>query len=414
MKKTLSIVISAALLLLAFAGCGSSSPSDSTPGGASPSGGGASPSSPTGQTYDLLVWGPVEDQPFLDQVIAAFKAANPGNTYNITTGVVGEGDARARLSEDPEAGADVFIFPDDQIHDMVNAGLLYEVTRDSADVIARNTAASVDSATLDGKLWAYPATSDNGYFFYYDKSLLTESDVASLDGIIAKCNSLGKKFTYPINNSWIIASFFLVNGNLGLADGKQLCDFNNADGLAAAQAMQAMVDSGAWAPGWDAELNAGIGDTFAGGVGGMWMAETIKGVLGDNYAATKLPTATISGRQQQLSSFRGCKLMGVNSQTKSPVAAFDFANFITGEAMQLLRLELRGLGPSNKNLQTHDLVSSNLALTALAQQAEFAHSQRDTLGVYWGPAEAFGTAITNKDTTPLQDLLDAMVAQITA
>ena len=38
-------------------------------------------------------------------------------------------------------------------------------------------AGSVLAATIDGKLYAYPATADNGYFMFYNKEYFTEDDV---------------------------------------------------------------------------------------------------------------------------------------------------------------------------------------------------------------------------------------------
>jgi hypothetical protein len=51
-------------------------------------------------------------------------------------------------------------------------------------------------------------------------------------------------------------------------------------------------------------------------------------------------------------------------------------------------------------------------LSALAQQAPFAISQNAVAGTYWGPAEAFGLALENKDyTMSIQEMLDALVSQ---
>ena len=390
MRKILALVLSAALF--AAAACGGSGGSN--------------------ETVKLLVWGPQEGQAFLEKVIEEFKAANPGTNYEFELGVVGEDKARERLAEDPEAGADVFAFVDDTLRDFVNAGLLYEVTRNADDIRSRNMTSSVDIATLDGKLWAYPQTADNGYFFYYDKSALSESDVLSLDAVIAASKAAGKRFTFPLGVAWVTASWFLADGNLSLENGGQVVDFNNAAGANAVLAMQSMVDSGAWAPGWVDELIEGIGTTLTGGVGGTWMAADIEAALGANYGATKLPSATIGGRQVQLSSFVGCKLVGVNSQTKNPVAAMDFANFLTSEKMQLLNFEMRGIGPTNVNVADSATVKADIALAALAQQSKYAYPQRDVQGSYWGPVEAVGNLIINGEVGDIQSVLDEMVKQI--
>ncbi|MDR0324485.1 MAG: extracellular solute-binding protein [Oscillospiraceae bacterium] len=412
MKKLIALTLAALMLLAFMAGCATSSDSP-PPGGGNASPGSASPGGAPGEVIDLLVWGPQEGQAFLQKAIEEFQAANPGTTYNFTLGVVGEDMAQTRLSEDPEAGADVFSFVDDGLRNLVNAGMLYEVTRNADDIKSRNVESSVDIVTLDGKLWAYPQTADNGYFFFYDKSVISEEDVKSLDGIIAASNAAGKKFTYPIGVAWVTASWFLAQGQLSLVDGQQVCDFNNANGVAAVEAMQAMVNSGAWGNGWVDELVEGIGTTHSGGVGGIWMVADISAKLGDNFGATKLPTAKIGGKEVQLSSFFGCKHVGVNSQTKNPVAAMEFADFLTSEAMQLLNFEMRGMGPSNKNAGASAEVQADIALAALALQSNYAVSQRDVLGGYWSPVEALGNMIINNEVTNIQAALDEVVAQIT-
>ena len=153
----------------------------------------------------------------------------------------------------------------------------------------------------------------------------------------------------------------------------------------------------------------------AAGVSGAWNADAIKGKLGDNYAATKLPTFTVNGEQVQMGSFAGFKLVGVNTLTAFPEEAMDLAEWLTNEENQLKRFEVRGLGPSNINVAASEAVQANIALAALAEQAPFASSQAAGLDKYWTPAEAFGTTMEAKDyTKDVKTLLDEMVAAITA
>ena len=98
-----------------------------------------------------------------------------------------------------------------------------------------------------------------------------------------------------------------------------------------------------------------------------------------------------------MSSFAGYKLMGVNSLTEYPVEAMALAEWLTNEENQLKRFEMRAMGPSNINAAGNEAVMANPALAALAMQANFAVSQNDVLGTYWGPAEAFGTTMEAKN-----------------
>ena len=137
--------------------------------------------------------------------------------------------------------------------------------------------------------------------------------------------------------------------------------------------------------------------------------------LGANYAATKLPTFAVGGVQMQMGSFGGYKLIGINKGTKSPLDAMALAEWLTNEQSQATRFEKRALGPSNIAVAASEEVKANVALSALAEQNAFATSQKDVLGTYWGPAEAFGTEMEAKNyAKSIQQQLDDMVAQITA
>jgi arabinogalactan oligomer / maltooligosaccharide transport system substrate-binding protein len=361
----------------------------------------------------LKVWGAQEDQEMLTGMIEEFKAANPGTNWTIELGVVGEPDARTKYLEDPEAAADVFAFPNDQVMDLVNAGALYEVTINKDAIVAANIQSAVDSATVDGKLYGFPMTADNGYFMYYDKSVFTEEDVKSLDKMLEVAGAAGKSVFMDVSNGWYIASFFIGAGNkFEMVDGKQVLDFNNETGVKVGEAIKAFTANAAFLTGDDNVLKAGLGSTIAAGVSGTWNAGDISTILGANYGATKLPEFNLGGVQTQLGSFAGFKLMGVNSLTEFPEEAFALAEFLTNEANQIKRFEVRKLGPANKNAASNEAVLADVALSALAQQAPFAMSQNSVAGTYWGPAEAFGLALENKDyTMSIQEMLDALVSQ---
>ena len=77
-----------------------------------------------------------------------------------------------------EAAADVFAFASDQIYDLQNAGALADLSEyDEAfqavagksldDVKAANSESSVEAATIDGDMYAFPMAGDNSYFLYY-------------------------------------------------------------------------------------------------------------------------------------------------------------------------------------------------------------------------------------------------------
>ena len=360
----------------------------------------------------LKVWDGQEDQELLKELCEAYAAAHPENNYTFQYGVVGTADATARYLEDPAAAADVFVYPDDQLIRLAQADALYEVTRNHDEIVAANSIGSVNAATYQGQLLGYPMTADNGYFLFYDKSVLTEEDVKTLDGILAAAEKAGKQFNFDVANGWYLASFFLGNGCIITLDetGNQICDFNSEKGLEAAQAVAAMCAHPAFLPGDQNILTGTIGDSVCAGVCGTWVADAIKERLGDNYAAVKLPTFTVNGEQVQMGSFGGCKILGVNTQSTNPVEAMNLAEFLTSEECQIRRFEARGYGPSNISAAQSEAIASDPALSALAAQSDYAVTQL-IIGDFWTPATAFGNELIANPNADLQPLLDQWVAQ---
>ena len=247
MKKQLALA-TAALMALSLAACGStataSSAAESTSTAASSEA--ASTDSTAADDGDVLqqaaaaafandvtltMWGAEEDQELLRTIADNFikEYGNYGGKITINLGAQSEKEAKDTVLTDPTAAADVYAFADDQLNELVQAGALQEVQLNADDIKSRNTAASVDAATLNGKLYAYPLTADNGYFMFYDKSFFTEDDVKSLDTMMEKAAAAGKKVSMDVANGWYLYSFYAGAGlNLNLADDgvNTVCNWN--------------------------------------------------------------------------------------------------------------------------------------------------------------------------------------------
>ncbi len=413
MKKILALLMALVMVVSLLAAC-SKAPAESTTPAAPESSDPVPAPEAEKEKVTLKVWADQGELPLIEQLCEAFAAEHSEKEYSFEFGAVGAVDGKTRYLEDPAAAADVFLYADDQLVDLVKADALYEVTRNADAIIAANTPGSINAASYEGTLYGYPMTSDNGYFLYYDKSVFTEDDLATLDGILAAANAAGKQVHMDISNGWYLASFFLGNGcTLTIEDGKQVIDFNNEKGLAAAEAIRAFCNNSAFVTGDDSVLAGGIGDAIACGVSGTWMATAIQEKLGDNYGCCKLPTFTCAGEQVQMGSFLGCKIYGVNSLTAYPVDAMELAEYLTNEAAQIERYKVLNYGPSNINALADETIAANLALQALSAQSEFAVSQM-VLGGFWTPAEAFGLELEAHSTADLQTMLDQLVEQALA
>lgn len=420
MKKQISLAM-ATVMALSLAACGGSPSSSSAAAAATDSAG----SDATGEAASwgdvtLTMWGAEEDQTMLREMADAFIAENAdkGN-ITINIGACSEADAKDNILTDPTAAADVFAFADDQLNELVAAGALQEVTLNADDVKSRNLEGSVEAASLDGKLYAYPMTADNGYFLYYDSSVISAEDAQTVDGILAAAAAAGRTFDMTLNDGWYIYSFFAGAGlEATLADDgvNTVCNWNEAPGADVAQAVMDIASNSAFVSAPDADIVSGITNgTVCAAVSGTWNAKVAQETWGENYAATKLPTYTMNGEQVQMGSFAGYKLVGVNPHSANVGVAMMLADYITNEANQQKRFEDRQLGPSNINVNASDAVQAAPAIAALAAQSDFSDLQRVGAN-YWDPAASLGQILASGDTQgkTTQQLVDDAVAGITA
>ena len=423
MKKQISLAM-AAVMALSLAACGGSPSSESaaTSDGADSTATSEAAGGEAASWGDvtLTMWGAEEDQTMLREMADAFIAENAdkGN-ITINIGACSEADAKDNVLTDPTAAADVFAFADDQLNELVAAGALQEVTLNADDVKSRNLEGSVEAASLDGKLYAYPMTADNGYFLYYDSSVISAEDAQTVDGILAAAAAAGRTFDMTINDGWYIYSFFAGAGlEATLADDgvNTVCNWNEAPGADVAQAVMDIASNSAFVSAPDADIVSGITNgTVCAAVSGTWNAKVAQETWGENYAATKLPTYTMNGEQVQMGSFAGYKLVGVNPHSANVGVAMMLADYITNEANQQKRFEDRQLGPSNINVNASDAVQAAPAIAALAAQSDFSDLQRVGAN-YWDPAASLGQILASGDTQgkTTQQLVDDAVAGITA
>ncbi len=432
-KKFLSLVLAGTMVVGMFAGCGNKD--NTTPSGQSGQSGTPETSSQapegtnndaianliaaTNGTVKLTVWASEEDQAFTQGRLDAFKAQYSDVDFDISLGAKSESKAKDDILVDVEAAPDVYAFADDQIIELVAAGALQEVAATyTYDVKNENVAGSVEAATMNGKLYAYPMTADNGYFMFYDSSVFSEDDLKSMDSMIAAAKNAGRKIAMNVSDGWYIYSLFKGAGyDLTLKDdGTNDCTWNAGGATDVAQAILDLFETGVFVDMTDQDQATAIAEgTICACVNGTWRAETAQQAWGENYAATKLPTFTVAGQQKQMSSFSGYKLIGVNPHSQYVGWSMILAEYLTNEESQIARYEARGLGPANMAAASSDAVQNDPAISALAAQAAYATPQR-VGNNYWSPAQTLGQILAsgNPDGTDLQTLLDTTVQGITA
>ena len=407
MKKIIALLL-VLVMALSLVACGGTEESNAPAASAELAG-----------TYDITMW--VSEKEGVAELtktqIDAFMQANPGIVINATIEGVTEADAGSKVIADVASAPDIYCFAQDQLARLVQAAALAPLGQGAQETVkAANDAGSVAAGTVAGTMYAYPMTSDNGYYMYYDKSIISDEDAESLEKIIAACEANNVKFRYALENAWYTASFFFATGchsNWSMdTDGNFTAvddDFNSANGLIAMKGMQKLAQSPAYDSNADIFTDAGVVIT------GIWNAEAAAQHFGDNMGATDLPSFEVDGQSYHLGSFTGNKLMGVkpNTDAKKQAVLSLLAQYLTGEECQTQRYEQFQWGPSNKNAQASEAVQSNVSLAALAKQGEYGIPQGQIHGSWWDITKVLGAdAKAATSDAELQAALDSYKATI--
>lgn len=425
MKKIIALLL-ALVMVLGLAACGTKGEETKTtnPGTPNPTTTGGSNQNTQSElagTYNIVMWVSEKDgvaAQFQAQ-IDAFEAANPGVIINAQIEGVTESDAGSKVVADVASAPDIFCFAQDQLARLVQASALAAPGKKAAETItANNDAGSVAAASVAGTLYAYPMTSDNGYYMYYNKSIISEDEADDLAKLVAACEKNNVKFRFALEDAWYTASFFFATGchsNWTMnADGEFNAiddDFNSDKGIAAMKGMQILAKS----PCYDS--NASIFTDAGVVITGIWNAGSAAEHFGENLGATDLPSFTVDGQTYHLGSYTGNKLMGVKPQTDAKRAAVlsQLAQYLTGEECQLQRFQSFSWGPSNKVAQASAEVQANASLAALAKQNEYGIPQGQIQGSWWDTAKVLGAEAKNATSdADLQKALDNYTAAINA
>ena len=366
--------------------------------------------------YDITLWVPEEAVELTKTQVEAFNASNTlGVTFNPTIEPVSESNSATSMITDVEAGADIFFFAQDQFARLVQAGALAKLDDETAaKVKEENDVSAVSAATSGDAMFAYPLTADNGYYMYYDKSVIPEEDVDSMEKLIADCEAAQKYFAFEMQTSaWYLASFFFATGCVSewkTDDEGNFIEvhdtFNSPEGLIAVKGMNKLVKS-------PMHLSSSKASEFASGaavvVTGIWDYNTAAEILGDNMGVTDLPSFEVDGKEYHMGSFSGCKLLGVKPQVDAgkAEALTALAVYLTGEQCQLERFEARAWGPSNLKAQASDAVQANPGLIALQKQNPYATVQGQIHGSWWDIAKVIADDVkAAEDDAGLQGALD--------
>ncbi|MDE7164367.1 MAG: extracellular solute-binding protein [Clostridiales bacterium] len=441
MKKLLATLLASAMALTTVAGltaCGEDKPT-------------------------LTVWAPAAAKKAYEARVADWKKDNEQyKDWTVKFENKAEGEAETDLGIDPTKGADIFFMEAGQIATMESKAYLQKLTTEYSDLIkARDSEATYKPVERDGRMLAFPCTSDNGYFLYYDKEFFDADDVKTLDGMLAKME--GKtvtvdgaetpvKIMFEYDNGYYEVSWFFGTGCMAdWQDEDQTIyktDVSTSEaGRAAARASIKYL--GGYK---DNFQNGGTGAMLTGfanksvvaAFSGTWGAQgDDTGSLTDALkkanrigkdengedekytkviGATKLPTfkTTLDNgeeKEYQMGSFVGGKYCGINrykNNVETITAAMSLANYFCDQAGQEARFDATEAGPSNLNVAAMQKVKDNVLVSALNQQnAAGGYAQLSQNGL-WDAMKAFGEGCWKGEITAsnmqskLNDLAKAM------
>lgn len=353
----------------------------------------------------------------LEQYVEEYEA-NSGEEFAYQFDVVGvsESTAASNMITDVSAGADIFCFAQDQLSRLVEAGALASVSSTYVSLVeANNDAGSVSAGTVGSTVYAYPLTSDNGYFVYYDKTVITdESVLENQTELIAACKAANKTIAFQLSEDggWYNAAYFFGAGcvsNWTFSDTGSVESYydtyNTTAGVTAVKGMAELINSGYWVNSSSASAFEGTSAVL---VSGTWSYNDVVTALGgdaSNVGCCKLWEYTVDGTDYQLGSFSGYKLMGVKPQsdTAKLAACHAVAYYLTGQECQAERFDSFAWGPSNTTVQASDAVQSNIALAALSAQNEYSTPQGQYPDAWWTAAATIGASVSALGTTSPAD-----------
>lgn len=379
------------------------------------------------EKVELTVWSPPEDRAAIQEAVDSFKYQYKNDAdFEISIQDESISGIKKLIINGALNVADVYRYADDQVTDLINTGALKPVNFEIDKTVEENGGYDTDvikSVTKDSNIYGYPATASNGFFLYYNKEYLNEDDVKTLDGIINKCNEQGKYLAMDFSSGWYTYSFF---GGAGMSitmnedNTKNVCDFNRKDGkytgVDVANAMLDALKSDGFRHIAVEEMINRIdeGEDIAAIISGTWDYMDLYERWGDNLAATKLPTYTIKGNQEQMYSFFGYTYYGVHKDAKNPEWSEKLARWLTNYDTQLRRYEVANDCPSNLEAADSEIIKKSPAVSALNLQRKYSVTQR-ILEPYWDPMTVFSSFIVsgNPDDIDIQKLLDETVESIT-
>lgn len=365
----------------------------------------------------LIVWEAKEHRAHMETIAKAFT-----EKYGVPVKIeeVGGGDQINKLINDGPAGvgADVVVFPHDNLGKAVAAGLLLpndffgDVTKEE------NSEASVKAFTFKDELYGYPRSVET-YALFYNKDLIpnppkTFEEVIEFAKTFNDVDNKKYALMWEISNFYFAYSFLATPG--GYVFGSNSSDpndigLNNDGAIAGAKMFQSLKEILPMQSGdatYDVKKGSFTSGKLAMDINGPWTIADYK-AAGVNFGIAPLPS--IDGKANV--SFSGVKGYAVSAFSKYPQAGRLFARFATTKESQLNDFNAIGTLPANKEAAADPAVTADPLLVGILEQFNNSYPMPaiPEMGNVWGPGQAAMADIWDKGTDP-KTALDNAVKQI--
>ncbi len=366
----------------------------------------------------LKIWEDKPQQGFLD---ARLKDFTDKYGVKVTFEELPPTDQVTKLTTDGPAGlgADVVVFPHDQVGRAAQAGLILPNDVFADEVTAANSEKAVKAVTFENILYGYPYNNET-YAMFYNKKLFP-TPPATFDEIV----NFAKTYNDPKNNKytlmWELQQFYYDFGFLATTGGyvfgsdntnKDDIGLNNEGAIEGAKFMQSLKSTVLPVKTGDVsgDIKNGLfqAGTLALDINGPWRISDYK-KAGVDFGVAPLP----SFNGKPMSSFSGVKAYYVNANTKYPNASKLLAEFLSSKESQMKNFEMTGNLPSNKEVAADPKVTGDPITQAFLKQFENSVPMPALaeMASVWGPITSAMTDIWDggKD---VKSSLDNAVTQI--
>lgn len=364
----------------------------------------------------LLVWESKEERPFIEAIAAEFT-----EKYGIEVKFeeLGAADQVNKLISDGPAGlgADVVVFPHDNLGKAVSAGLVLPNDFYEEQSRSENSELAVNAVSYDGVMYGYPRSVET-YALFYNKAILPEAP-KTFEEVI----EFAKTYNDPNANKyalmWEVGNFyfnypFISTGGYVYGDNGQNKDdigLNNEGAIAGMKfygSLKEILPMNSGDVTYDIKKGLFVGGTLAMDINGPWTIADYKNE-GIDFGVAPLPS--ING--QPASSFSGVKAFYVNSFSQYPNAARLFARFASTKEAQLKDFEITGAIPANTEAAADQSVQSNEIVKGFLEQFNQSTPMPSIpeMGNVWSPIAAAFSDVWNSGKDA-KEALDNAVQQI--